>query len=210
MLRSFPLPAVTPMLCVYGSYTFHLLPLSDIHRYIHSSARLHCSALRLSPTMASADFSQFVVTTANETACETSPVKVLSLSLHVPAAFTRSSSNFWTSVPFATLSVFPSLICGSCPSGQRFAYSFFQIPSRGGHPCCSAMCFVVAYAHSGLTPVRECPCWANKLTRCAKLFFAQRVFTGISRNSLHEFTVISFFIFFPVCQDPQPSSPSLP
>ena len=112
--------------------------------------------------MASADFSQFVVTTADETACETSPVKVRILSLHAPAAFTRTSGNFWTLVYFATLSVFPSLICGSCPSGQRFAYSFFQIPSRGGHPCCSAMCFVVAYAHSGLSPVRKRPCWANK------------------------------------------------
>ena len=115
-----------------------------------------------SHTMASADFSQFVVTTADETACETSPVKVRILSLHAPAAFTRTSGNFWTLVYFATLSVFPSLICGSCPSGQRFAYSFFQIPSRGGHPCCSAMCFVVAYAHSGLSPVRKRPCWANK------------------------------------------------
>ena len=71
-------------------------------------------------------------------------------------------ATFWTSVPFATLSVFPSLICGSCPSGQRFAYSFFQIPSHGGHPCCSAMCFVVAYAHLGLSPIRKRPCWANK------------------------------------------------
>ena len=115
--------------------------------------------------MASADFSQFVVTTADETACETSPVKVRILSLHAPAAFTRTSGNFWTLVYFATLSVFPSLICGSCPSGQRFAYSFFQIPSRGGHPCCSAMCFVVAYAHSGLSPVRKRPCWANKNIR---------------------------------------------
>ena len=112
--------------------------------------------------MASADFSQFVVTTVNETACETSPVKVRTLSLHAPTAFTRTSSNFWTSVPFATLSVFPSLICGSYPLGQRFAYSFFQIPSHGGHPCCSAMCFVVAYAHSGPSPVRVRPCWANK------------------------------------------------
>ena len=43
--------------------------------------------------MASADFSQFVVTTANETACETSPVKVRVLFLHVPAAFTRTSGN---------------------------------------------------------------------------------------------------------------------
>ena len=90
----------------------------------------------------------------SETACETSPVKVHSLSLHVPAAFTRTSSNFWTSVPFATLSVFPSLICGSCPSGQRSAYSFFQIPSHGGHPC-----FRLYPSHyradSGLTPVRN-------------------------------------------------------
>ena len=112
--------------------------------------------------MASADFSQFVVTTANDSACETSTLKVHALFPHLSATSTRTSSNFWTSVPFATLSVFPSLICGSCPSGQRFAYSFFQIPSHGGHPCCSAMCFVVAYAHSGLTPVRERPCWANK------------------------------------------------
>ena len=112
--------------------------------------------------MASADFSQFVVTTAHETACETSPVKVRSLSLHAPAASTRTSDNFWTSVSFATLSAFPSLICGSCSSGQRFAYSFFQIPPHDGHPCCSAMYFVVVYAHSGLSPVRDRPCRANK------------------------------------------------
>ena len=118
--------------------------------------------------MASADFSQLVVTTVSETACETSPVKVRSLSLHVPAAFTRTSSNFWTSVSFATLSLFPSLICDFCSSGQRFAYSFFQIPPHSGHPCCLAMCFVVAYAHSGLTPVRERPCWANKKPDCSK------------------------------------------
>ena len=43
--------------------------------------------------MASADFSLFVVTTADETASETSPVKVRVLSLHVPAAFTRTSGN---------------------------------------------------------------------------------------------------------------------
>ena len=151
--------------------------------------------------MASADFSQFVVTTANETACETSPVKVRSLSLHVPAAFTRTSSNFWTLVPFATLSVFPSLICGSCPSGQRFAYSFFQVPSHGGHPCCSAMCFVVAYAHSGLAPVTERPCWANK-TRNRLLdswsliiFFTQTTASiNVLSPTLISFTPISFFL----------------
>ena len=112
--------------------------------------------------MASADFSQFVVTTANGTACETSTLKVHALSPHLHATFTGTSSNFWTSSSFSDLSALPNLICGSCPSGQGFAYSFLQIPPRDGHPCCSAMYFVVAYAYSGLSPVRACPWRANK------------------------------------------------
>ena len=111
--------------------------------------------------MASADFSQFVVTTADGTACETSTLKVLALSPHLPATSTGTSNNFWTSSICADLSVFPSLICGSCPSGQGFAYSFLQIPPHDGHPCCSAMYFVVAYAYSGLSPVRARPWRAN-------------------------------------------------
>ena len=113
-------------------------------------------------TMGSADFSQFVVTTANETACETSALKVRALFPHLPATSTGTSSNFWTSSLLADLSVFPSLICGSCPSGQGFAYSFLRIPPRDGHPCCSAMYFVVAYAYSGLSPVRARPWRANQ------------------------------------------------
>ena len=136
-------------------------------------------------TMASADFSQFVVTTANKTACETSPIKVQILSLHSPAAFTRTSSNFWTSVLLATLSVFPGLLCGSCPSGQRFAYSFLQIPSRGGHLCCSAMCFVVAYAHSGLSPVRICPCRANQAERSLPGKSSDRFHVSVMRFTRH-------------------------
>ena len=71
-------------------------------------------------------------------------------------------ATFWTSSLLADLSVFPSLLCGSCSSGQRFAYSFLQIPPRDGHPCCSAMYFVVAYAYSGLSPVRARPWRANQ------------------------------------------------
>ena len=123
---------------------------------------LHSHYRNFFTTMGSADFSQFVVTTANETVCETSTLKVRALSPHLPATFTGTSGNFWTSASFAALSVFPSLICGSCSSGQRFAFSFLQIPPHDGHPCCSAMCFVVAYAHSGLSPVRVRPCRANK------------------------------------------------
>ena len=35
----------------------------------------------------------------------------------------------------------PSLICDFCPSDQRFAYSFLQIPPHGRHPCCLAIHF---------------------------------------------------------------------
>ena len=34
-----------------------------------------------------------------------------------------------------------SLICDFCPSDRSFAYSFLQIPSHDGHPCCSAIHF---------------------------------------------------------------------
>ncbi|WP_336537144.1 hypothetical protein [Bacteroides acidifaciens] len=94
--------------------------------------------------MASADFSQFVVTMANETTCETSTLKVRALSSHLSATSTRTSSNFWTSSLCAGLSVFPGLVCDSCSSDQEFAYSFLQIPPRDGHPCCSAIHFLVA------------------------------------------------------------------
>ncbi len=47
---------------------------------------------------------------------------------------------------------------------QGFACSFLQIPPHDGHPCCSAMYFVVACAYSGLSPVRARPWRANLKT----------------------------------------------
>lgn len=118
--------------------------------------------------MASADSSQFVVTTADETACETSTLKVRTLSPHLSATSTRTSGNFWTSSLLADLSVFPSLICDFCPSDQGFAYSFLQIPPHDGHPCCSAIHFLVAQACSGLSPVRARPWRANQKNKTAQ------------------------------------------
>ena len=80
--------------------------------------------------------------------------------IHLPHLLVLPAT-FWTSSLLADLSVFPSLICGSCSSGQGFAYSFLQIPPHGRHPCCSAMYFVVAYVYSGLSPVRARPWRAN-------------------------------------------------
>ena len=134
--------------------------------------------------MGSADISQFVVTTADGTACEISTLKVRALFPHLPATFTGTSSNFWASSLLADLPVFPSLVCGSCSSGQGFAYSFLQIPPHDGHPCCSAMYFVVAYAYSGLTPVRARPWRANQKKACRRKFLRQtfRLFARPSKN----------------------------
>ena len=159
--------------------------------------------------MGSADFSQFVVTTANETACETSTLKVHALSPHLPATFTGTSSNFWTSSLLADLSVFPSLICGSCPSGQGFAYSFLQIPPHDGHPCCSAMYFVVAYAYSGLSPVRARPWRANQ--RHGPLHTAEGRVSFPFRSALPRI-FHAFRTFFAAGSCPprnQPASPSV-
>jgi hypothetical protein len=47
------------------------------------------------------------------------------------------------------------LLCDSCSSGQRFAYSFLRISPRGEHPCCSAN-DSPCRARSGLSPVSKC------------------------------------------------------
>ena len=55
-------------------------------------------------------------------------------------------------------------------------YSFLQIPPRDGHPCCSAMYFVVAYAYSGLSPVRARPWRANQKEGASALPRRTRIF----------------------------------
>ena len=69
-------------------------------------------------------------------------------------------------------------LSASCSSGQRFAYSFLQIPPRDGHPCRSANtspcrvcrgltppseCALPGAPKKRGTPVRECPRFATKL-----------------------------------------------
>ena len=118
---------------------------------IHLIARLQCSALRLSPTMASADFSQFVVTAADGTACETSRDKS-SVFPRLPARFTRLG--YGCLLDFAVLRQLirqTRLISGFCSSGYDFA-----IPSSRLHLAVQtlgvALGFVGNYAPCGLSP----------------------------------------------------------
>lgn len=46
-------------------------------------------------------------------------------------------------------------LSASCSSGQRFAFSFLQIPPHDGHPCCSANTSPCRVCR-GLTPLSEC------------------------------------------------------
>ena len=82
---SFPFPWIRPKLCSICSFTFrhsccqvfHVAYIR-LHGYVvQPFGKTHFRAM---PTTASADFSQFVVTAANETVCETSQDKPASLS----------------------------------------------------------------------------------------------------------------------------------
>ena len=60
------------------------------------------------------------------------------------------------------------LLSASCSSGQRFAYSFLQIPSRPGHPCRSANSSPCRVSR-GLTPPSECALPGAKQKRAGTL-----------------------------------------
>ena len=93
---------------------------------IHSFDVLNRSALRLSATMASADFSQFVVTTANETACETSRDKSRTFP-RLPVRFTQQGYGcLWDFTDPCRLIRLLRLVIGFLFVGPRFRYGFFS------------------------------------------------------------------------------------
>ena len=153
-----PLPPLTLSTDVAPATKWNVLQLID------------CSALRSIPITGTSSLLWLLLTSHSSLLLRLTrpPVRPPQLrcalfpSMYLPHLLVLPTT-FWTSVSFATLSAFPSLICGSCSSGQRFAYSFFQIPPHDRqHPCCLAICFVVVYARSGLSPVRERPRRATK------------------------------------------------
>ena len=68
--------------------------------------------------------------------------------------------SYRTSVLFATLSTYFSLVSSFCSSDQMFAADFFQIPPRDGHPCLSGYTIPTIRARWGLAPVRHYSCRA--------------------------------------------------
>jgi hypothetical protein len=105
---------------------------------IHSFDVLDRSTLRLSATMASADFSQFVVTTANETACETSRDKSRTFP-RLPARFTPLGYgcllDFTVSSPLIRQR---RLVIGFLFVGPRFRYGFFP-PCTSRRKACQSL-----------------------------------------------------------------------
>ena len=53
------------------------------------------------------------------------------------------------------------LLCDSCSSGQRFAYSFLRISPRGEHPCCSANDSPCRARLGNFHPLVNAPCRAH-------------------------------------------------
>ncbi len=110
--------------------------------------------------MASADFSPFVVTHGLHTlflsAGETSPSTTHFFpSIYLPYLLQLIPSSYWTLVCIATLSL-AATSCDFCSSDQRFAYSFLQIPSHNGHPCCSAVSFPLLGRTRDFHPLEAC------------------------------------------------------
>ena len=65
--------------------------------------------------------------------------RIRALTFHLMSAwFTMYvPDSYRTSVLFASLSTYFSLVSSFCSSDQMFAADFFQIPPRDGHPCLS-------------------------------------------------------------------------
>ena len=83
--------------------------LSGIPWGIHLITRLHCSALRLAPTMASADFSQFVVTMTFVSPVRPHGISRQSFLVYLPDLRTWVTVAFWTSLLLASLSAIDAL-----------------------------------------------------------------------------------------------------
>ncbi len=132
------------------------------HRGLLSYSRVSRSALRpaarqlLWPRLTSGDSSQHLSMPVALRQTARSP-RVLRTHLHAyacriyVAAFRASTGLciYWPAHPAA-----PPL-SASCSSGQRFAYSFLQIPPRDGHPCRSANTSPCRVCR-GLSPPSEC------------------------------------------------------
>ena len=73
-------------------------------------------------------------------------------------------ATFWTSSLLADLPIFLAfyVIPVRWTKGLFTASFRFHLTMDTRHPYLSAVCFVAAYAHSGLSPVRTRPCRANQ------------------------------------------------
>ena len=101
--------------------------------------------------MTSADFSQFVVTTAISPPVRPHGISRQSFLVYLPDLRIWVTTLFWTSLPWASLSAIYALISGFCSSGYDFA-----IPSSRLHLTVQtlgvALGFVESYAPRGLSP----------------------------------------------------------
>lgn len=139
----------------------HLVQASNVPRRFGSN----CSALRggvHAATMASADFCRPLGSPCDEPSPkagrQTSQGKTRDFPPTYPPHIRRSGPDdiglrvYWPSCPPGR-----RLVCGSCSSGQEFAYHFLQIPPRGGHPCGSARSSCHQGLHRDFHPASQIP-----------------------------------------------------
>ena len=122
VLFSFPLPRTQPyVVCsdfIYvSSYHCRAYP-QDIH--LRCTVKLFCPS-RLLGTMASADFSQFVVTADRAPSVRPHGISPEPFPVYSPDLRIEVTVAFWTLMPIAISSTQYALISGFCPSSHGFA-----------------------------------------------------------------------------------------
>jgi hypothetical protein len=121
-------------------------------------------------TMPSADFWRFLPTSLN--AGSTKANRQISPGIaHSPSRLCLSDIRRSVPCKYGALHLLACLprcsaSSASCSSGQRFAFSFLQIPPRDGHPCCSANTSPCRVCR-GLSPPSECPLPGAPMKRAA-------------------------------------------
>ena len=146
--------------------------------------------------MASADFSRQILFQPRAQilyciACvrETSPGKnAVFLSMCLPHLLPAISSSYWTLSCTAPLSSLPAL-CDFCSSGQRFAYTFLQIPPHDGHPWCSAVSFPLLGRIRNFHPLATCA--ARRTQKRSLAFYTSSFFLFL----FFYFIIVLFFRF---------------
>ena len=173
---SFPFPRIRFTWCSTCSFTFRFpaVGYSMGHTFDCTVTLFGPSALPTAlPTMASADFSQFVVTTAFAPPARPHGISRQSFLVYLPDLRTWVTVAFWTSLPFASLSAMLALYQVSVRQ-VLFRYPFFSPVPHGTN---------LGSRYKGSSATTPLVDFHHRLTACPSYKKYPPLLTGITEKS---------------------------